>query len=78
MSNLDLGVKRALVATLVAAGVNPATAAARVTDAKVALGVSYIKTRFDEAQRLSASLGDDETSWSQAFQDLKTWAAANV
>lgn len=75
MTNLDLGVKRALVATLVATGVSPSSAAERVTAPKVAAGVAYLKIRFTEAQR---NVADDETRWNQAFQDLKRWALSEI
>lgn len=75
MSNLDLGVRRAMVASLVAAGVSLDSALIRITDAKVAAGTSYIKDRFDDAKR---RLKDEETCWDQAFQDLKRWVISNV
>ena len=75
MSNLDLGVRRAMIASLVAAGASQDSAASRVTDAKVKAGVLYVKNRFDATKR---GFRNDEASWDRAFQDLKSWVLGNV
>jgi hypothetical protein len=75
-NNLELGVQRAMVASLIASGVKQQQAQTRVTPAKIALGVKYLKTAFTTASR--AGEGDDESCWDAAFQSLKAWTPANT
>ena len=78
-SNLEIGVQRAMIAALVASGVNQEGARARVTPSKVAAGVSFLKSRFSQAYRGRKRDGEsDETCWSQAFQALKSWTPENT
>ena len=75
-TNLEAGVQRAMVATLVASGVRAQAASARVSANKLAAGVGHIQIAFKQAQRSGG--GDDEACWDQAFQSLKAWTLANT
>lgn len=75
-TNLEAGVQRAMVASLVASGVGTHEARARVTANKLAAGVGHVNAAFKRARREDG--GDDEACWDQAFQSLKAWTPANT
>lgn len=75
-TNLEAGVQRAMVASLVAVGVSAQDARARVTADKLAAGAAHLNAAFKQAQR--GNSGDDEACWDQAFQSLKAWTPANT
>ena len=68
-TNLEAGVQRAMVVSLVASGVSAEDASARVTADKLAAGVAHVNAAFKQAQRSGGE--DDEGCWNQAFQSLK-------
>ena len=76
LTNLETGVQRAMVVSLVASGVSDQQARERVTADKIASGLAHLKAAFKQAQR--SGQGDDEACWDQAFQSLRAWTPANT
>jgi hypothetical protein len=75
--NLDVGVERAMVATLKERG-DSAPAAATKAKAKLAQACAYARAQADAAADDERSKRDHSYPWRKAFQDLKHWTLKNV
>jgi hypothetical protein len=82
MTNLDVGVKKALVLYRVAQGDSPSTAETKATTA-LAGACAHVKARVavrlqEEVPEYSTKKLHEVTSMRKAFHDLKAWAQSNV
>jgi hypothetical protein len=77
VNNLDIGVKRALLINLTSRG-KSAGAAEAAASSRLSAAMTYIQSAYQTRKSEGPTHIPDARHWAGAFQDLKTWAAANI
>ena len=74
--NLEAGVRRAMIASLVSTGVDSASAEKRVAT-NLAAGLAHVQAAFGKERDANNGCHDDE-HWRKTFQTLKIWTLRNA